>query len=129
MRTQPVALAALFLASAFAQPIETRLGHVVIVVRDLKAAKLVYAGLGFSMGETLRPNGGQTGSEISVAGFSGDAFLELATPYDPTLPNGRQFAQLLKQGEGAKLAALRITSAEQAARDLNAAGLKVNGPG
>ena len=115
----------LFCANAFAQPVKAKLDHVMIDVHDLAAAKDLYAHLGFSLN-----SGGRhpTGTENSSTRFNGGGYLELIAPYDPTLPLGRRVAEFLKQGDGAEEAGLEIVSAEQAARDLTAAGLKVKGP-
>ena len=59
---------------------------------------------------------------------AGGGYLELIAPYDASLPGGLRIAEYLKQGEGARGGGLEITSAEQAAHDLSAVGLKVNGP-
>ena len=118
--------AALFSACMFAQSIEAKLDHVVIAVHDLKAAERVYSGLGF----TITPGGRHPGgTQNSAAVFSGGSgYLELLTPYDVSLPDGSEVAQLLEHGEGAFELGLAIDSAEQAARDLSAAGLKIKGP-
>lgn len=107
-----------------AQTVKARLDHVVIAVNDLETAKRLYSGLGFSMTENgHHPNG----TENSTAEFT-EGYLELITPFNATLPGGRRYAEYLKQGEGAKSAGLLIDSAERAARDLRAVGLKINGP-
>jgi catechol 2,3-dioxygenase-like lactoylglutathione lyase family enzyme len=101
---------ALLCANAFAQPVGARLDHVVIAVHDLEAAKRLYSGLGF-----LIPSGSgrhPTGTENSAAHLS-DGYLELITPYDTSLPDGRAIAERLKKGEGAVAAALQVASAEQ----------------
>jgi hypothetical protein len=63
-----------------------------------------------------------------VIDLSGGAYLELISPYDVNLPGGKHMAERLEKGEGALSAGLRVPSAESAARDLTAAGLKVHGP-
>jgi hypothetical protein len=68
------------------------------------------------------------GTQNSAARFSGGGYLELITPYDASLPGGRSVAEELKKGEGALEAGLEIASAEQVARDLRTAGLKITGP-
>lgn len=60
--------------------------------------------------------------------FSSGGYLELITPYDGSLPDGRRIAENLKKGEGPVAAGLEITSAEQSARDLTAAGVKTKDP-
>jgi hypothetical protein len=60
--------------------------------------------------------------------LSGGGYLELITPYDPNLSGGKWMAEALEKGEGPTGAGLELTSAEQAVRDLTAAGLKINGP-
>lgn len=115
----------LFCAQAFAQMAKAKLDHVMIDVRDLRAAKDRYAHLGFALS-----SGGRhpTGTENSSARFVDGGYLELVAPYDPTLSLGRRVAEFLKQGDGAEEAGLEIASAEQTARDLTSAGLKVKGP-
>jgi hypothetical protein len=76
-------------------------------------------------------SGGSTANRIQ--GGDTPQYLELITPYDTSLSGGplgggRGYAEYLKQGDGARSAGLRIASAEQAARDLSAAGLKIKGP-
>jgi len=68
-----------------------------------------------------------TDTENSAAHLS-DGYLELITPYDTSLPDGRAIAGRLKKGEGAVAAGLQVASAEQTTRNLSAAGLKINGP-
>jgi len=120
-----VTFAALSSASAFAQPIEASLDHVVIAVHDLKAAERVYSGLGFAITPGGRHPGG---TQNSVIRFSVGGYLELLTPSDASLPGGSEVAKLLEHGEGAFESGLSIDSAEQAAHDLGAAGIKINGP-
>jgi catechol 2,3-dioxygenase-like lactoylglutathione lyase family enzyme len=122
---QILAAVTLFSASIFAQPIEAKLDHVVIAVHGLETAKRIYSELGFAVTPGGRHPGG---TQNAVAGFSGGGYLELLTPYDATLPGGSEVAKLLEQGEGAFASGLEIDSAEQAARDLNAAGIKIKGP-
>jgi catechol 2,3-dioxygenase-like lactoylglutathione lyase family enzyme len=102
----PLALAAtLFSAAAFSQPIEAKLDHVVIAVHDLKAAQRTYAALGFAITPGARhPNGTQN----SMVRFSDGGYLELITPYDVSLPEGRRYAEYLEQNEGATAAALEV---------------------
>jgi hypothetical protein len=110
---------------AFAQRIEATLDHVVIAVHDLDAAAKVYSALGFG----VLPGGRHpTGTQNSAMVLGAHTYLELITPYDAALPGGRRLADFLRQGEGAESAGLQIDSAESAARDLRAAGLKVRGP-
>lgn len=123
--TRTIAIAALASASAFAQSIEAKLDHAIIAVRDLDSAKVVYSGLGFAVIEGGRH---PTGTQNSAARFSGGGYLELITPYDAGLPGGKRYAELLKKGDGPAFAGLEITSAEQAAKDLSAVGVKVSGP-
>jgi catechol 2,3-dioxygenase-like lactoylglutathione lyase family enzyme len=115
---------ALLCANAFAQSVSTKLDHVVIAVHDLEAAKRLYSGLGFSMLEGGRH---PTGTENSAAPFNG-SYVELITPYNASLPDGKQVAEHLKKGDGAIAAGLQIASAEKTARDLRAAGMNINGP-
>jgi hypothetical protein len=124
-QVHPLPIAALFSASIFAQPLEAKLDHVVIAVHGLESAKRLYSGLGFAVTPGGRHPGG---TQNAVAGFSGGGYLELLTPYDASLPGGSEVAQLLEHGEGAFESGLAIDSAEQAARDLSAAGLKIKGP-
>jgi catechol 2,3-dioxygenase-like lactoylglutathione lyase family enzyme len=123
-----LSIAALLCANAFAQSVGAKLDHVVIAVHDLEAAKRLYSGLGFvTSGDGRHPGGTQNSSAF----FGGDGrleYLELITPYDASLPLGKDMADRLKKGEGAVLAGLLVASAEQAARDLSAAGLKIKGP-
>jgi catechol 2,3-dioxygenase-like lactoylglutathione lyase family enzyme len=128
---------AAFCGNTSGQPVKAGLDHVTIVVHDLAAAKRLYSELGFStVGNGRYPDGAEgawvnfltpaaTGS-LSLADVTG--YLELIAPYDATLSGGRRLADFLEQGEGAHSAGLRVASAEQAARDLRAAGLKINGP-
>jgi catechol 2,3-dioxygenase-like lactoylglutathione lyase family enzyme len=101
--------------------------HVVIAVHDLDAAKRLYSGLGFSIPIPSGNGRHPTGTENSSAHLS-DGYLELITPYDTSLPDGRAIAERLNKGDGAVAAGLQIASAEQSARDLRAAGMKINGP-
>jgi catechol 2,3-dioxygenase-like lactoylglutathione lyase family enzyme len=143
IKTLTFAIVVLCCANAFAQSVGTKLDHVVIAVHDLEAAKRLYSGLGFSI--PSRNGRHPTGTENSVALLSGGStadliqggdapqYLELITPYDTSLSGGpsgggRGYAEYLIQGDGARSAGLRIASAEQAARDLSAAGLKIKGP-
>ncbi len=116
---------AFFGTTAFSQPIEAKLDHVVIAVRDLEASKAVYSRLGFVVSPGGRHPGG---TENLVVRFSAGGYLELISPYDATLPGGGHMAEQLKKGEGAVGAGLEITSAERAARMLTAEGLKIDGP-
>jgi catechol 2,3-dioxygenase-like lactoylglutathione lyase family enzyme len=122
---QTVMFAALFSASVFAQSLEVKLDHVVIAVHGLETAKRLYSGLGFAITPGGRHPGG---TQNAAALFSGGGYLELLTPYDASLPGGSEVAQLLEHGEGAFQTGLAIDSAEQAARDLSAARLKIKGP-
>lgn len=124
-RIQILASAALFSTSIFAQPLEAKLDHVVIAVHGLETARRVYSELGFAVTPGGRHPGG---TQNAVAGFSGGGYLELLTPYDASLPGGSEVAKLLEHGEGAFQSGLQIDSAERAARDLNAAGIKIKGP-
>jgi catechol 2,3-dioxygenase-like lactoylglutathione lyase family enzyme len=117
---------ALFCANAFAQPVGAKLDHVVIAVHDLEAAKKLYSGLGFSIPSDNGRHPGY-GTDDSEPSFN-DGYLELLTPYDTSLPVGRELAEHLKKGDGAIAAGLQIASAERTARDLRAAGMKINGP-
>jgi hypothetical protein len=120
--------AALISASALAQPVDAKLSRVVIAVHDLKAAQRMYAGLGFAIIPGARH---PTGTQNSLVAFGEElelSSLELITPYDVTLPEGRRYAESLEQGEGAIAAALEIGSAGQSARSLTAAGLKIKDP-
>jgi len=114
----------LFCANAFAQSVGAKLDHVEIAVHDLEAAKSLYSRLGFSISENGRH---PTGTANALVYFR-DGYLELITPYDTSLSGGRGIAEDLKQGEGGKGAGLQIASADQAARELRAAGMKINGP-
>src|SRR5579871_5240452 len=118
------AVVTLVCATAFGQSVGAKLDHVIIAVHDLEMAKRLYSGLGFSISENGRL---PTGAVNSVAYFA-DAYLELITPYDTSLSEGRRIAEDLRHGEGAKGAGLKIASAEQTARSLRAAGLKIDGP-
>jgi catechol 2,3-dioxygenase-like lactoylglutathione lyase family enzyme len=120
-----LAIAAFLSGSIFAQPIEAKLDHVVIAVHGLETAKRIYSELGFAVTPGGRHPGG---TQNALAGFKGNGYLELLTPYDATLPGGSEVAKLLEHGEGALTAGLEIDSAEQAARDLSAAGIKIKGP-
>jgi catechol 2,3-dioxygenase-like lactoylglutathione lyase family enzyme len=116
---------ALLRVNALAQTAGAKLDHVMIAVRDLDAAKLVYSGLGFSVLDGGRHPGG---TQNDVVAFNGGGYLELITPYDASLPDGKSMTERLKKGEGALEAGLEVASAEQTARDLSAAGLKIKGP-
>jgi catechol 2,3-dioxygenase-like lactoylglutathione lyase family enzyme len=124
-RCPALAIAALFSGSIFAQPLEAKLDHVVIAVHGLETAKRIYSELGFAITPGGRHPGG---TQNAMAGFRGNGYVELLTPYDATLPGGSEVAKLLDQGEGAFEAGLEIDSAEQAARDLSASGIKIKGP-
>jgi catechol 2,3-dioxygenase-like lactoylglutathione lyase family enzyme len=111
--------------NASAQRVEATLDHVVIAVHDLDAAGRLYSTLGF----TVVPGGRHPGgTQNSIVPFSSGGYLELVTPYDATMAGGKSIAELLKQGEGAVSAGLQTASAENAARNLKTAGLRVNGP-
>jgi len=124
-KTLALAIAVSLACVAFAQRVEATLDHVMIVVHDLDAAAKIYSDLGF----VVRPGGRHPGgTQNSVVDLSGGVYLELIAPYDVNLPDGKFMAERLKQGEGAPYAGLQIASAESAARDLTAAGLRVEGP-
>lgn len=142
-KTLTFAIVVLCCANASAQFVGTKLDHVVIAVHDLEAAKRVYAGLGFSIPSKngRHPSGTENSGAFLSGGSTADRiqggdspqYLELITPYDTSLSGGpsgggRGYAEYLKQGDGARSAGLRIASAEQSARDLSAAGLKIKGP-
>jgi hypothetical protein len=119
-------LAAAFLsANVLAQPIEAKLDHVIIGVHDMEAAKRVYSVLGFAIIPGGRHPGG---TQNASPAFSGGGYLELITPYDASLPDGRDLSEILKKGDGPLGAGLSIASAEQAAHDLSTAGIKIKGP-
>ena len=102
--TPTTAFAVLFSASAFAQPIEANLDHVVIAVHGLETAKRVYSELGFA----VTPGGRfPDGTQNAVAGFSGGGYLELLSLYDATMPGASEIVQLLEHGEGAFEAGLQ----------------------
>jgi Glyoxalase-like domain len=112
-------------AEAFGQGVEATLNHVVIAVHDLDAAGKVYSTLGLA----VLPGGRHpTGTQNAIVRFSDRAYLELISPYDANLSDGKEVAEFLGKGEGAIAAGLEIDSAESAARDLRATGLKVRGP-
>lgn len=119
------AVVSLCCVGALAEGIEATLNHVVIAVHDLDAAAKVYSALGFVVIPGGRHPGGTQNSNVWL---SAGAYLELITPYDVNLPGGKGMAARLEKGEGALSAGLQIASAEIAARDLTAAGLKVHGP-
>jgi Glyoxalase-like domain len=111
---QTIVLAALFSASAFAQPIEATLYSVDIRVEDFSSAERLYSGLGFTVSGSRSPEGRMEGM---VVRFGGPACcLEFFEPRDKT------------QKIGPSNVELEIASAEQAAHDLNAAGVKMNAP-
>jgi Glyoxalase-like domain len=115
----------LSLADASAQRVKATLNHIVIGVRDLDAAGRAYSALGFVVSSGGRHPGGTQNSAINL---SNGTYLELVSPYDTTLPGGRNMAERLEKGEGAYSAGLEIASAENAVRELSAAGIKVIGP-
>jgi catechol 2,3-dioxygenase-like lactoylglutathione lyase family enzyme len=120
-----VIVGAVFCSSAFSQPVNAQLDHVVIAVSDLEAAKNLYAGLGFSIASK---NGRHpSGTDNSTARLS-DGYLELLTPFDSSLPDGRDLAERLKKGDGGAAAGLQIASAEQTALDLRTSGMNIVGP-
>jgi Glyoxalase-like domain len=89
----------------------------------------LYTGLGFVLSENGRHPTGTENSAVLLR----DGYLELIAPYDTTLSGGplgggHGYAEYLKRGDGARAAGLEIASAEQTARDLDAAGLKIKGP-
>ena len=108
-----VALAALLSASGSAQPIEAKLNDFTIAVDDLPAAKRLYSSLGFLM------TGGRSGSsgeiDNSMSAFRDGGGLAL-------------FATRERVKAGDSQTDLEIVSAEQVARELNRAGLKMNDP-
>lgn len=104
--TLTAVLATFCCAIAVAQPIEVRLNDPGFRVTDLAATKRLYAGLGFSVRTT-----GPTRSAI--------LFRE---------GGGLEFFEHRDLREGPINADLEVLSADEAARDLRAAGLKIVGP-
>ena len=110
---------------ALGQTVEATLNHVMIAVHDLDASGKVYSALGLA----VLPGGRHpTGTQNAVVRFSDRTYLELISAYDASLAGGKEVAEFVEKGEGAVAAGLEIGSAENAARELRAAGLKVRGP-
>jgi hypothetical protein len=111
---QTIALAAFLSMSAFAQPSEAKLYSVDIRVEDFSSAEQLYSGLGFTVSGSRSPEGRM---ESMVVRFGAPGCcLEFFEPRDRT------------QKIGPSNVELEIASADQAAHDLNAAGVKMNDP-
>jgi catechol 2,3-dioxygenase-like lactoylglutathione lyase family enzyme len=103
--TRTIALAALCSAIASAQTIEVKLYHPAFRVTDMDAAKRLFSGLGFIIsGSPTR----------SACRFPGSGGFEFSENHDLS--------------EGLINADLEIVSADEAARALRAAGLRIVGP-
>lgn len=103
-----------------------KLDHVMIMVRDLRAASEDFTRLGFRV---LPGSRFPMGIENAAISFGvGGPYLELVSVYRPGAPELRDNEEFLAQGEGAIYVGLEVASAEEIAQRLRAQGLEVVGP-
>ena len=98
---------------------ELRLHHVGIVVRDIEAAAVTYAALGFGEGERFSVP--EQGIEAIVY-ETGPGYMELIQPTDPEGPIGRYLA---RRGEGMHHVAYAVDDIEWTLARLKATGVRL----
>ncbi len=113
-------------ADGYAGFAESKLDHVMIMVRDLRAATDTFSRLGFR----VRAGGRfSVGIENAIVPFGVDGpYLELVGIHQPGDPSLRDNEEFLAQGEGAMYVGLEVGSAEGVASRLRELGLEVAGP-